>query len=264
VTERPLDRDAVERVLRRASGLADGRAEVFTQFGCVSEQALVEAAVEVGFPVSVVRRALAVERLDPAPRPRPGDRILGAAVVAVDAEVAGSSSEVLNRLDAWFVEGHHLRRHRLRNGRGEWTKRKGIVGRTVRNVRVATGEGRLGRMRRVLASTGDTGTGTTVVRVEVDRSHDRNTSAVAGAAVAAAATAGTVALAVVTAPVLLVVAPFGLAAGLRVAGGGRTHARVVAGEVDRLLDAVDERTPPTRLRTDVARRVVGRTRHSVV
>ena len=49
---------------------------------------------------------------------RGGDPLVGAAVVAVDAEVLGSSSDVLARLDAWFVDGHHLRRDRLRDGWG--------------------------------------------------------------------------------------------------------------------------------------------------
>ena len=124
---------------------------------------------------------------------------------------------------------------------------------------MATGEGRLGRMRHVWVSTGDTGSGTTVVRVEVDRKHDRRVSAAAGTTVAVVATVGTVALAAVTAPVLLVAAPLGLAAGVRVAGGGRGRATAVAGEVDRVLDAVDDEISPTRLRTDVARRMVGRT-----
>ncbi len=264
MTQRQLDRDVAGRVLRRASQFAGDGSDVLPIFGSVSEQALVEAAVEVGIPVAAVQRALALERLDPLPRRRAGDRVVGAAVVAVDAEVAGSAADVLARLDAWFVEGHHLRRYRVRNGRGEWTRRNGIVGRTVRHVRVATGEGRLGRMRRVWVSTGDTGTGTTVVRVEVDRARDRRTSAAAGAAVAVVATAGTVVLAAVTAPVLLVATPVALVAGVRVAGGGRSRADVVAGEVDRLLDAVEDGVRPVRLRTDVARRVIGRTRHSIV
>ncbi len=258
-----LDRDAVGRVLRRASELADDGLSTLPLPGVVDEQALVEAAAEVGIPAAAVHRALAVEQLDPLPRARPADRLVGAAVVAVDAELTGSAPDVLARLDAWFVEGHHLHRHRVRGGRGEWTMRTGLVGRTIRKVRVATGEGRLGRMRHVWVSTGDTGSGTTVVRVEVDRKHDRRVSAAAGTTVAVVATVGTVALAAVTAPVLLVAAPLGLAAGVRVAGGGRGRATAVAGEVDRVLDAVDDEISPTRLRTDVARRMVGRPRRSI-
>jgi hypothetical protein len=263
VTERTLDHDTVGRVLRRASDLVDVGLDALPPPSGVSERALVEAAAEVGIPLSAVRRALAIERLDPLPRPKVGDRFVGAAVVAVDAEVVGSSTEVLARLDAWFVDGHHLHRHRVRNGHGAWTKRRGLVGRTVRTVRGAIGEGQLGRVRRVAVSTGETGIGTTVVRVEVDRRRDRRVAAATGTAVAAVATMGTVALAAVTAPVLLVAAPLGLAAGVRVAANGRGKANAVAEEVDRVLDAVDDGISPTRLRTDVARRMIGRTSRSI-
>ena len=182
-----------------------------------------------------------------------GDRLVGAAVVAVDAEVLGSASDVLARLDAWFVDGHHLRRDRLRDGRGVWTKRRGVVGRTVRSVRLATGEGRLGRVRRVCVSTSDTGTGTTVMRVEVDQSRARRSTA-AGTAVAGMATASTIVLAVVAGPVLLVATPVGLVAVVGLAGGGRARADAVALEIDRVLDAVNECVAPTRLRADIARR----------
>ena len=245
MTERTLDHDTVGRVLRRASELCDAGPDALPVAGGVSEQALVEAAAEVGIPLVAVRRALAIEQLDPLPRQRVGDRIVGAAVVAVDAEVVGTSTDVLARLDAWFVDGHHLHRHRVRDGHGAWTKRRGLVGRTVRTVRGAIGEGQLGRMRRVDVSTGDTGIGTTVVRVEVDRSRDRKVAAAAGTAIAAVATVGTVALATVMAPVFLVVAPLGVAAGVRVAGSGRGRATAVAGEVDRVLDAVDDGVSPT-------------------
>jgi hypothetical protein len=100
--------------------------------------------------------------------------------------------------------------------------------------------------------------------VEVDRSRDRKVAAAAGTAVAAVATAGTVAIAAaVAAPVILVAAPLGLFAGARVAASGRGRATAVADEVDRVLDAVDDGVSPTRLRTDVVRRMIGRPHGSI-
>jgi hypothetical protein len=256
MTERLLDRETVGRVLRRASELSDDEAEPLLELGSVSERALVEAAVEVGIPAAAVCRALAEERLDPLPRRRPGDRLVGAAVVTVDAEIDGPPAVVLGRLDAWFVDGHHLRRDRLRNGRGLWTKRTGLVGRTLRTVRYATGEGRLGRVRSVRASTGDTGIGTTVVRIEVDQDRARRTAA-SGTAVAGVATIGGVVLAVIAGPVALIAVPIGLVAGVAAAGGGRSHAGAVAREIDRVVDSVDQGIAPTRLRADLVRRAAG-------
>ena len=150
----------------------------------VSVEALIEAASEVGIPAAAVRRALALEQLDPVPSTRPTDRIVGPATVTADAEVAGSAAEALAHLDAWLVDGHHLRRDHLRDGRGRWTKRTDIVGAFVRALRCATGEGRLGREVRVAASTSETGTGTTMVRLAVDRARARQAAIVAGVAVA--------------------------------------------------------------------------------
>jgi hypothetical protein len=258
-----LDDDTARRVLRRAIDLADAAEPVDDHRG-VSEDTLVEAAVEVGIPAAAVRRAAAVERLDARPQQHAGDRVVGVGIVTVDAEVRGSPDEVLARLDAWFVDGHHLRRDRLRGGRGVWTKRTGVVGRAVRTVRVATGEGRLGRARCVSVSTSATGVGTTVVRVQVDRSHGRRSAAAAGAVVAGVTAAGTVLIALVTAPVVVAATPVALVAGAGVARRGRSGADDIAHEVGRVLDAVDDRIAPTRLRIDIARRAIGRPGGAVV
>ena len=102
-----------------------------------------------------------------------------------------------------------------------------------------------------------------MVRVEVDQSRARRSTA-AGTAVAGMATASTIVLATIAGPVLLVATPIGLAAVIGVAGGGRSRANGVALEIDRVLDAVNECVAPLRLRADIARRAVGRTRRSVV
>ena len=85
----------------------------------IDADTLVAAAAEVGIPEQAVRRSLALERLGPPPAD--GGRVLGAAVVVVEDELHGDAGDVLARLDAWFVSGHHLRRDRLRDGRGTWT-----------------------------------------------------------------------------------------------------------------------------------------------
>jgi hypothetical protein len=102
-----------------------------------------------------------------------------------------------------------------------------------------------------------------VVRVEADHSRARRTAA-AGVALAAAGTLSTVVLAVVVGPLFLIAAPIELAVGIGVGGGARSRANALAREVDRVLDAVDDNIAPTRLRADVARRLVGRLHRSVV
>ena len=256
-----LDRDEVERILRRATELA-AASEPRDPVTGVSIVALVAAADEVGLPIEAVQRSIAVERLGPLPTRHVGDRLLGSCVLSVDGEADGASPEVLRRLDAWLVDGHHLRRDRLKPDHGEWSKRRGIVGAAVRAVRRGTGEGQLGDVHQVTATARETGTGTCVVRVSVDRTHDRRVFAATGAAVGVAGAAGATAVAaVVAAPLVLIAAPVAAVAGLGVAATGRRRARRTQREVELLLDAIEEGSKPTKLRVDVIKRVAGVPRH---
>lgn len=293
--ETQLAPDVVERVLRRASELAAASDlggssgsnvgdPVAAERRGVSAAALLAAASEVGLSVPAVRRSIAIERLGTVRPRRRSDRFFGPAVVSVDDEIAASVPEILERLDAWLVDGHHLRRDRLRSpgradpgpgagagvgdgngdgigaGVGEWSKRSGIVGATVRRIRGATGEGKLGDLRRVTATARDSGVGTSVVRITGDRSPDRQVLVGGGAVVAATGTAGVVAVAVIATPLVLLATPVAVVAGLGVAARGRSRARRTELEIRRLLDAVEAGGDPTRLRVDIARRVSGKRR----
>ena len=250
--EEILDRDVVARILRRATELEQRTLPSNSGFG---EAALLAAADEVGLCVEAVRRSIAVERLGPAPPRRVGDRILGAGVLVVDDEIAGQPAEVLARLDAWMVAGHHLRRDRLRDDSGEWSKRSGMVGVVIRALRGATGEGRLGEFRRVSATARDAGRGSSVVRVSVDRSHSRRAAAGGGTIVAVGGTLGVVIGAAAAGPVLLLAAPVAILAGVGVALAGRGRAKKAELEMGRLLEAVHQGNRPTRLGVDVVKRV---------
>ena len=251
-----LDRAAVARIIRRASELA-GPEVVESSTDGIDEAALIAAADEVGLPVIAVQRSLATERLGHLPDPRFTDRLVGPEMIAIDNEIAGSAHDVLDRLDAWLVDGHHLRRDRLRDGRGEWSKRTGVVGVTMRKLRGATGEGRLGRNRRITAAAQDIGSGSAVVRVVVDRAGDRRRSAVGGVIVVLGGTGG-LAVAAASVPVVLLAAPIAVVGGVGVAMTGRARAARTANEVERVLEFVADHEAPTRLRTEVARRMRGR------
>ena len=163
---------------------------------------------------------LAIERLGPPPAGQVGDVVLGPPIVIVDAEVPGHATDAMARVDAWLVAGHHLRRERRRERRSEFARRTGLVGRTVRTVRSVTGEGQLGRLRRVVASAEDTGAGTCIVRIEADRSTERRTMASEGAAVTAVGALGLLVTGLLAGPVVLVAAPVVALAGVGCRGEG--------------------------------------------
>jgi hypothetical protein len=248
-----LDRDAVRRVLNRASELADGDPSDVPDVDVIDPEALIEAAGEVGIPEDAVRRAMAIERLGTPPG-RHGV-LLGPAVVVVDEELPGSADAALAGIDRWLVGGHHMRRDRLRPQTATWTRRRGILGTAFRSLRHATGEGYLGDLERIDAVALDTGTGSCVVRVIADRRRDRRHRGVAGAAVGTAATAGAVVGAVALGPWLLLAAPATVAVGTGIAVTGRRRARRVEGEIDRVLDSVEQGARPVRLGPDIARRM---------
>jgi hypothetical protein len=100
------------------------------------------------------------------------------------------------------------------------------------------------------------------MRVEVDRSRARR-GAAAGTTVAGVATAGTIVLVVIAGPLILAATPIGLAAAVGLAGRSRSRTNAVTLEVDRLIDALNESVPPTRLRTDIARRAIGKTKSAL-
>jgi hypothetical protein len=253
----PLDAKVVGRILRRAGDLERSSGDQ-DEASTIAEASLIAAAEEVGLSVDAVRRSIAVERLGPLPVAHHGDRILGPSQVYADGEVEAPAVDALARVDSWLVDGHHLRRDTLRSGHGEWSKRSGFVGVTVRTIRNATGEGKLGDFARVNAAARDTGNGSSVVRITVDRTTNRRFAGGGGAVVAVGGMTGAVVGAAAATPFVLLAMPAAVVAGVGVALTGRKRARNTERELRRLLDAVGAGVDPTRLSVDVVRRATGK------
>ena len=140
----------------------------------IDERTLVGRGDEVGIPADDVRRAIAVERLGSAAGTRRRRRARSRVVVV---EADRGQADAPGPARRWLVAGHHLRRDRLRGGRGEWRKRTGLVGVTMRTVRARPARVSSGAAARRRPTVRDTGTGTCVVRVEADRRGDRTAHA---------------------------------------------------------------------------------------
>ena len=253
----PIDSKVVARILRRAGDL-ERTTEEPDEAGTIAEASLIAAAEEVGLSVDAVRRSIAIERLGPLPVTHAGDRIVGPSQVHADGEVDAPADAALARVDAWLVDGHHLRRDVLRSGHGEWSKRSGLLGATVRTIRNATGEGKLGDCERIDAAVCETGSGSSVVRITIDRTTSRRFAGGGGTAVAVGGAAGVAVVAVAATPIALVAMPAAIMAGVGVALSGRKRARATEREIRRVLDAVDAGADPTRLSVEVVRRATGR------
>jgi len=252
----PLDAQVVARILQRAGDLERHRSSDEDP-GVIAESSLIAAAEEVGLSADAVRRSIAVERLGPLPRARPSDRVLGPAQVCADGEIEAPADEALARVDSWLVDGHHLRRDALQHGHGEWSKRSGLVGATVRTIRSATGEGKLGQFERVDAAARDTGNGSSLVRITVDRTNNRRIAGGGASALAVTGVTGAVVAAAAAAPIVLLAMPTAIVACTAVALTSRKQGRDTQREIRRLLEAVRAGNEPTRLSVDVVRRARG-------
>ncbi|MHB1139505.1 MAG: hypothetical protein ACYC2O_11150, partial [Microthrixaceae bacterium] len=101
-TRPEFDRDAAERVLRRAVRLSELH-DAHPYHGGVSEQALIEAADELGVDVEVVRRAAIEERLGLLVEARRrGDQLVGVGRIRVHRDVDGTPEQALELVDAWL------------------------------------------------------------------------------------------------------------------------------------------------------------------
>lgn len=251
----PLDRRAVERVLRRASELSPTPVD---PGDAIDEAVLLAAAQDAGLPVPAVRRALAIERLGDPPATSALDRLAGPRRVVADREVPARLDESLRGIDEWLVVGHHLRRARSRPDAGEWERRSDMAGALQRSVRKLTGEGRLGSVRLVAGRAAPVDEHHTMVRLEADVAAARTAALAGGGSVAAVGTTAAVVGALVATPVLAVGAPVAIAVGVLIMAGGGRNARSLARELERLLDRVERRDAPAGLSRELRRRVSSR------
>ena len=123
----PLDRDALERVLARASELQARSADTPDQ---LSEPELMSLAAEVGLSPAHMRLAIAEERtrsLAPADTGLVA-RLLGGATVSATRIVPGTPARVLATLEGWFTREEALTIQRRTPTRLVWEPRQDFFG----------------------------------------------------------------------------------------------------------------------------------------
>ncbi len=239
----PLDPSAAERVIRRANELADGD----EHRDGIEPAALIEAALDVGIPEKAIRQSLALERIGPAPQPQRLDRLVGPAIVAEQRVLGAGPDEVLDLLDRWLVKRHHLRRVRRRTNDVEWARRDDPLAGARRAVSGVSGNARLGTAPRVRATAHSIDETDTVLRVSVDRSGTRRTALVSGGLFGATGIACATVGIVATAPIVFAAIPTLAASGYVMASAHKQAGRF-DDELGRVLDAVAEQQPPSRVR----------------
>jgi hypothetical protein len=255
-----IDRDAAERVIRRAVSLSESA----TDDDALSVAALLAAADDLGMDRAEVERALAEERVGLlADGPRVGDRWLGPDRVVVARVVEGSPDEALERLDAWMRLGRVLRRVRRESDRAVYARRSDPAAIAQRTVRTVRGGERLARVRRLVASVVAVGDGRCLVVLSVDTSASRLTAAAGATTVAATGVVTAGVAAVEWVPWAWVGVPVALAGGAGVAAARRAYLADVDEDLEAVLDDLAAGRRPVRLADSVAARFVGVTDRGV-
>jgi hypothetical protein len=255
-----LDREAVDRVLRRASDMTASNPAVPGATGGLSEQVVLEAAVEAGIDPDAVRISLAIERLgQPPPRAR-FDATAGPREVRVERIIGIDVDTVLGRVDDLLQRQHGLRRTRSGSDWGEWRRRGDAFGAFQRLARTGSTNASLRKLARVEARASAIDHSRTVLRVVADRAPQRSEALVGGAAVGGLGLAVTGIAAAAVSPLVVAAAPVAVVAGAATARTGRAHERDLVANLEHLLDIVERGLRPVTLADDV-RRVLRQLRH---
>ena len=255
-----LDRDAVERVLRRANEMSAAHGAVPGDpggrggHGRMSESVLLEAASEAGIEPDAVRLSLAIERLGPTAATSRLDRTVGPRDVAVERVIALDVDTLLGRIDDLLQRQHGLRRSRSAAEWGEWRRRTDAMAKVQRGIaKVGSSSGQLRKVARIEARTSVVDEQRTIVRLLADRRSQRTEAVAGGSAIGGAGLVVGGATAFVAVPIAAVVAPVGIVVGVAVARTGRRQHHELVTDLEHLLDAVERGVRPVTLTDDVRR-----------
>ncbi len=183
-----FDRDAAQRVLRRALELAE-RDLAPTEVDGISEQALIEAAEELGMDARSVRRAAAEERLGVLEgETRAVDRLAGPAVVSATRIVALPAAELFEVADQWMRRSGALRRRRFDASSlvADYARRSDPLAGVQRTARTVRGQEHLGRVRRLRVVVQPVDPHRSVVALVADLELERTVAVTGGSTVAGA------------------------------------------------------------------------------
>lgn len=237
----PFDRDAAERVLRRAIALADTAERSYADDG-LAEQALVEAAEELGVDASTVRLAAAEERLGLLRAGHGGvlDRLAGPPEVTASALVGSNATDALAHADQWLRRHGSLRRLRLDPDAlsATYTRRSDFAASVQRSVRSMLGREQLARVNRLKVAVAAVDDDRSAIVLIGDLSTDRAATAAAGASIAGLGSALSVAGAIAETGLLWLGVPVSIAAGLGVLRMRVASLAGVRGTLDGVLGRV--------------------------
>ncbi|HWE41988.1 MAG TPA: hypothetical protein VG432_05745, partial [Gemmatimonadaceae bacterium] len=162
-----LDRDALDRILKRAGELQVSAADPAEQ---MTEEQLIALGQEVGLTPQHLRQAIAEERTRPALPEEPGftDRWVGPRTVSARRVVRGTREQLLTRLDDWMRREECLQVKRRLADRVVWEPRRDFLGNIRRGLNLGGRSYHLARAHDVAATAVAIDPATTLVQIDAD------------------------------------------------------------------------------------------------
>lgn len=255
--EANFDRDAAQRILRRALRLSEPSADGGSWDG-VSARALVEAADELGVEHGAVLRAMSEEQLGLLSTRRGSvDRLVGPATVVSSRVIDGRPDELIDRVDAWLRRACSLRRQRRGSGVAEYRRRSDVAAGVQRTIRAVAGEEDLRRVDRLRVAVQPVDDRRCVVALVADLRVER-ALALAGGGTVAGVGASLSAVAASSGPGWLWLGvPASAAAGVGVMAARAGGLGDVGTSLTGALDRVAAGDVPTGVLSGVGRRLLG-------
>ena len=167
-----LDRDAAERVLRRAVELGDQPGDADDSFDV---EVLIEAAADLGVPGTAVQRALAEEQAgllagDEARL----DRLVGPAAISVARVVDLDAAAALALTDEWLRRQWAFKRVRGGDTVSEYRRRTDMVASMQRTARSMSGKENADKIRNLRVVVREVRPSTSIVALVVDLEASRS------------------------------------------------------------------------------------------
>jgi hypothetical protein len=246
-TPAPIDRAALDRIIRRAAELQTAEREIGDS---LSPDEVMALGREVGIPGRYLQQALLEERTRLASLTPAGtwERVVGPAQVAAQRVVRGDPESIEAGLLRWVEENELLCVLRQQPGRVTWEPLTGFQAAVRRSTAVFQGNKRpytLSRADTVSATVLGLEPGWTHVALTATARKARSAHLGGGAAVAGAGALATVLMIVLGAlvPVALIPAPLGLGIGYGVVRGYHPILTRLQLGLESALDSLEQRTP---------------------
>jgi hypothetical protein len=239
---RRLDRDAAERVLRRAVELGDQPGDGDDSFDV---EVLIEAAADLGVPGTAVQRALAEEQAgllagDVARL----DRLVGPAAVSVARVVDLDAAAALALTDEWLRRQWAFKRVRAGDTVAEYRRRTDMVASMQRTARSMSGKENADKIRNLRVVVREVRPSASIVALVVDLEASRSFAEMGAGVIAGGGTLMSVIPAVGGIWQALLGIPVSMAMGVGVLVTRRTWTGGIDLAMEGLLDRVEAGDPP--------------------